>query len=92
MGHGENPVSCTYVCLVAQLCPIFFSPKDCSLPVSSAHEIFQARILEWVAVCYSMGSSQPRDGEPMSPALAGAFFTTSTTWEVPSIFWESNFS
>ena len=75
-----------------QSCPTLCDPMDYSLPVSSAHEIFQARILEWVAVCYSRGSSQPRDGEPMSPALAGAFFTTRATWEVPSIFWESNFS
>ena len=39
--------------------------------------IFQARILEWVAVPISRGSSQPRD---RTPALAGRFFTTSTTW------------
>ena len=34
---------------------------DCSLPGSSVHGIFQARILEWVAVSYSRGSSRPRD-------------------------------
>ena len=34
---------------------------DCSLPGSSVHEIFQARILEWVAISFSTGSSQPRD-------------------------------
>ena len=34
---------------------------DCSLPGSSVHRIFQARILEWVAIPYSRGSSQPRD-------------------------------
>ena len=34
---------------------------DCSLPGSSVHGIFQARILEWVVVSYSRGSSQPRD-------------------------------
>ena len=39
--------------------------------------IFQAGILEWVAVHSSRGSSQSRDG---IPALAGRFFTTSTTW------------
>ena len=36
-------------------------PMDCSLPVSSLHGIFQTRILEWVAMPYSRGSSQPRD-------------------------------
>ena len=34
---------------------------DCSLPGSSVHGIFQARILEWVAISFSMGSSRPRD-------------------------------
>ena len=38
------------------------NPMDCSLPGSSVHEIFQARIkLEWVAVSFSKGSSRPRD-------------------------------
>ena len=36
-------------------------PMDYSLPVSSVHGIFQARILEWGAVSYSRGSSQPRN-------------------------------
>ena len=36
-------------------------PMDCSLPGSSGHGIFQARILEWVAISFSRGSSQPRD-------------------------------
>ena len=34
---------------------------DCSLPGSSVHGILQARILEWVAIPFSRGSSQPRD-------------------------------
>ena len=55
----------------------------CSLPGSSVHGILQARILEWVAMPSSRGSSWPRDQTGtslMSPALAGRFFTTSTTW------------
>ena len=36
-------------------------PMDCSLPGSSVHGILQARILEWVAISFSRGSSQPRD-------------------------------
>ena len=43
-------------------------PMDCSQPGSSVHGILQARILEWIAISYSRGSSQPRDG-PGSPAL-----------------------
>ena len=35
-------------------------PMDCSLPGSSVHGIFQARVLEWVAISYSRGSSRPR--------------------------------
>ena len=46
---------------VAQLCPTFLDPRDCSLPGSSVHGIFQARVLEWVATAFSRGSSQPRD-------------------------------
>ena len=42
--------------------------------------IFQARILEWVAMPSSRGSSKPRD-HIQSPGLAGGFFTTSATWE-----------
>ena len=38
-----------------------FDPMDCSLPGSSVHGIFQARILEWVAIFFSRRSSQPRD-------------------------------
>ena len=37
-------------------------PMDCSPPGSSIHGIFQSRILEWVAISYSRGSSQPREG------------------------------
>ena len=46
---------------VAQACPTLCNPMDCSLPGSSVHEIFQARIPEWVAISCSRGSSRPRD-------------------------------
>ena len=42
-----------------QSCLTFFDPKDCSLPGSSAHEILQARILEWVAISSSSVFSDP---------------------------------
>ena len=38
---------------VAQLCPTLSDPMDCSLPGSSVHGIFQARVLEWVAIAFS---------------------------------------
>ena len=47
---------------------------DCSPPGSSVHEIFQARILEWVAISFSRGSPQPRDWTQVS-CTAGRFFT-----------------
>ena len=46
---------------VAQSCPTLCDPMDCSLPRSSIHGIFQARVLEWVAISFSRGSSQPTD-------------------------------
>ena len=49
------------LCLVAQPCPTLCDPMDCSPPGSSDHGISQARILEWAAISYSQGSSQPRD-------------------------------
>ena len=52
---------CTLMCLVAQLCLTLCDPIDCSLPGSSAHGILQARILEWVAIPFSRGSSQTKD-------------------------------
>ena len=44
-----------------QSCCTLCDPMGCSLPGSSVHGIFQARILEWVAISSSRGSSQPRD-------------------------------
>ena len=46
---------------VAQLCLTLCDPVDCSLLGSSVRGIFQARVLEWVAISVSRGSSQPRD-------------------------------
>ena len=46
---------------IAQSCPTLCNPMDCSLPGSSIHGIFQARVLEWAAISFSRGSSRPRD-------------------------------
>ena len=51
----------THACSVAHSCLILFHPVDWGLPGSSVHGIFQARILEQVAISYSRGSSQPKD-------------------------------
>ena len=60
--------------LVAQSCPTFWDPMDCSPPDSSVHGILQARILEWVVIFFSRGSSWPRDRTQVS-CIAGRFFT-----------------
>ena len=44
-----------------QSCPTLCDPMDCSPPGFSVHGILQARILEWVAISFSRGSSQPKD-------------------------------
>ena len=62
------------LCVCAHSCPTLCDPMDCSRP-GFVHGIFQARILEWVAVFFCRGSSGPMI-KPTSPALAGGFFTT----------------
>ena len=50
-----------HACSVAQSSPTLCDPMDCSPPVSSVHGIFQARLLERVALSFSRGFSQPRN-------------------------------
>ena len=66
---------------VTQSCPTLCDPVDCSLPGSSIHGIFQARMLEWVAISFSRRSSQPRDWSPVS-CIAGRHFTLWASREV----------
>ena len=61
-------------CSVTRSCLTFDDLMSCSLPGSSVHVIFQARILEWVATSSSRGSSWPRDQICIS-CIAGRFFT-----------------
>ena len=87
---------CVCVCVsphthsVAQWCPTLCNSMDCSLPGSSVLGIFQARILEWVAISYTWNipgtyqehtwvCSPPRYQTHVSPTLAGRFLTSSTT-------------
>ena len=66
--------------LLAQSCPTFCDPMDCNLPDSFMHRILQARILEWVAIYFSRGSSPPRNRTRVSP-IAGRFFAIWDTRE-----------
>ena len=75
------------VCSVAQLNPTLCNHMDCSPPGSSVHGILQARIHG--LPCPPPGDLPDPGIKPMSlmsPALAGGFFTTSTTRGAPSIF------
>ena len=61
--------------LVTQLCRTLCNPMDCSPTGSSVHGILQTRILEWVAIPFSRGSSQPKDWTYIS-CISRQFFTT----------------
>ena len=66
---------CVCVCVrvyakLFQSCPTLCDPMDSSSPGSSAHGILQARILEWVTISFSRGSSQPRDWTRVSTLYA----------------------
>ena len=74
-----------------QSCLTLCDPMDYSLPDSSVHGILQAIILEWVAVYFSRGSSQPRDWTQVS-CIAGGFFPISATREAFTCYvgWPKN--
>ena len=72
-------------CLVAKSYLTLSGPMDCSQPGSSVRGISQARMLEWVAISFSRGSSPPRI-EPKSPALAGEFFTTEPSGKLDLVY------
>ena len=68
----------SFCVFVAQSCVTLFDPMNHSWPCSSNHGISQARILEWVAMPFSRGSSRPRDWTWVS-CIADACFTVWTT-------------
>ena len=70
--------------LVAQLCLTLCNPMDYGLPGFSVHGIFQARVLEWVAISFSRGSSRPKDQTWVS-RIVGRGFTIEATREVPQM-------
>ena len=74
----EISASCLTVCSATQSCQTLRETMDCNPPGSYVRTIFQARMLEWVAISFSMWSSQPRDPTwvSWSPALGGRFFIT----------------
>ena len=77
--EGVRKLSAVAAAKSLQLCPTLCDPIDGSLPGSPVPGILQARILEWVAMPFSRGSSQPTSLK--SATLSGEFFTTGATWE-----------
>ena len=71
--------------LASQLCLTLCNPKDCSLPGSSVHGIFQARVLEWVAMSFSWGTSQPR-GRTRVSHIVGRCFTSEPPGKSNTVF------
>ena len=67
---------------VTQSCPTLWDPMDSSLPGFSIHGIFQAKILEWVAIYFCRRSSWPRDQTRVS-CFAGRLFTILAIREAP---------
>ena len=73
---------------VAQSFPTLCDPMDCSLQAFSVHGILQARILEWITVSFSRGSSRPRDRTQVS-RIGGRCFNLWATREA-QIYWVRN--
>ena len=83
VGGSEVETTCYILIPCTQSCLTLCNPIGCSLPGSSVHRIFQARIQEWVA--FPISRDLPDPGIKLAslpcPALAGGFFATSATWE-----------
>ena len=65
---------------VAQSCPTLSDPMDCSLPGSSIHGIFQARVLEWGAIAFSPGGSRDPKGAGHCSAHVWLICEAGATW------------
>ena len=81
-------VSISIYAKLLQSCLTLCDPMDCSPPVSSVHGVLQARILEWIAISFSRGSSQPRDRTHISHvSCICRWVPSSTTREAPISVW-----
>ena len=73
---------CVCVCVCVLVTVTLCDPMECSPPDSSVYRILQARLLEWVAIPFSEGSSWPRDQTQVS-CIAGMLFAIWATREAP---------
>ena len=98
-GRMLTPTYCFQVFSQLSLCVYLtlWGPMNCSLPGSSVHGIFQARLLEWVAISSFRGSSQPRDQTCVSCiSCIGKYLPLappgkSSSWDYWTVFKVSNF-
>ena len=83
---------CVFVCSIAHLCLTLCDPMDYSPLGSSVHGIFPARILEWVTISFSRGSSQPKDWSISGISCIGwQILHHWATWETLWLtIWSSN--
>ena len=97
----KSPTQMYHMCVHAkslQSCLTLYDPMDCSLPGSSLLGILQARILEWVAMPFSGGSSPPREQNCVShgSCIAGTFFIAEPVGKLAIIqmtfFWKHKVS
>ena len=82
---GSSAIVLYFSSLVTKSSPTIVTPKDHRLPSSSVHGIFQARILQWLAIPFSRRSSQPRDQIHISCifCLGRWILYQCSTWEAP---------
>ena len=73
---------------VTQSCPTLCDPMACSLPHSPFHGIFQSRVLEWVAISFSRGSSRPKEWNLSLPHCRQALYHLSHQGSPPLLFLE----
>ena len=73
---------------IAQSCLTLCNPMDCSLPGSSIYGIFQARVLEWVAISFSRGSSRPRNRTRVSCIVGRRFTVWPIKWNKQVTKWQ----
>ena len=78
----DSEICIDFKVLVAQSCPILCDSMDCDPSGSFVRGILQARILKWVAIRFSRGSSQTKDGTQVF-CFAGRFFVVWTTRKAP---------
>ena len=88
VAHWAHPTKELHACIESlHSCLTLRHPMDFSPPGSSVLGILQARILEWVAMAFTRGSSWPRGWTCISKsvALTGGFFSTEPTWKAPPL-------